>query len=228
MDDAVRRVREVREGLLAAGRVVAPGDGCARAIFPVAVGREEGRALRDWALRERARRTLEVGLGFGVAALFICEALLENGGEVRHVAVDPYQLQAPPGGTSFAGAGLQVLEEAGVGGLVELHVEESQLVLPRLLAAGRRFDLAFVDGSHRFEAVFLDLVYACRLLEERAVVFVDDTQLPGVRKAVSFGVANLGWSVEEEGAEGDAHAWTVVRTGPRDALRRPYADFVEF
>lgn len=42
--------------------------------------------------------------------------------------------------------------------LVEFHAEESQIVLPRLLAEARRFDLAFVDGNHRFEGVFLDLM----------------------------------------------------------------------
>jgi hypothetical protein len=30
--------------------------------------------------------------------------------------------------------------------LVDFHAEESQIVLPRLLAEGRRFDLAFIDG----------------------------------------------------------------------------------
>ncbi len=37
-------------------------------------------------------------------------------------------------------------------------------MLPRLLAEGRGFDLAFLDGNHRFEGVFLDLVYSGRVL----------------------------------------------------------------
>ena len=112
--------------------------------------------------------------------------------------------------------------------LVELHLEESQVVLPRLLAEGRRFDLAFVDGNHRFEAVFLDLVYCARLLDERRIVFVDDVQLPGVRRAVAFCVANLGWVVEDEGADGDVHEWVVGRTGPAEAFRRPYDELADF
>jgi hypothetical protein len=66
-------------------------------------------------------------LGFGIATLFICEALLANGPEARHVAADPYQLVSlPQHKTSYAGVGLQILEEAGVSDLVEFHAEESQ------------------------------------------------------------------------------------------------------
>jgi predicted O-methyltransferase YrrM len=176
-----------------------------------------------------ARRTLETGLGFAVATLFICEALLEHGSGVSHVAADPYQLAAlPQHRTRFAGAGLRALEDAGVRHVVEFHAEESQIVLPRLLAEGRSFDLAFLDGNHRFEGVFLDLVYAGRLLNPGGIVFVDDMQLPAVARAVSFCVSNLGWRVEDEGGEGDEHEWVVLRTGSPKAFERPFRDFVDF
>ena len=135
--------------------------------------------------------------------------------------MDPHLLRG------HAGEGLEALERAGVGGLVEFYGEGSEVVLPGLLAEGRRFDLAFVDGNHRFEGVFLDLVYCGRLLEPGAVVFVDDLQLPAVRRAVSFCVSNLGWAVEDEGRE-DEHEWVVLRTGSPDAFQRPFDSFVEF
>ena len=129
--------------------------------------------------------------------------------------------------TTYAGVGLQILEEAGVRDLVEFYAEESQIVLPRLLAEGRELDFVFLDGNHRFEAVFCDLFYSGRLLREGGTVFVDDTQLPGVRRAIDFYIANLGWATEDRGKE-DSHEWLVVRTGPRDAFFRPYAEFVDF
>jgi predicted O-methyltransferase YrrM len=91
-----------------------------------------------------AERTIEVGLALGMSALFLCHAVLAGGG--RHVAIDPFQLE------SWNGAGLRTLREAGVDELVEVIEEESQLALPRLVGEGRAFDLAFVDGDHRFEA----------------------------------------------------------------------------
>src|SRR5918995_1866117 len=154
MVDAIERVREVRERLVNAGTVVA-SDGRCRELFPVAIGIEEGLALRGWVRKEGARRTLEAGLGFAISTLFILEGLLENSSDVTHVAADPYQLKSlPMHRTTYAGVGLHTLEEAGVRDLVEFHAEQSQIVLPRLLAEGRKLDLVFLDGNHRFEAVF--------------------------------------------------------------------------
>ena len=225
----VERVRDVRAQLLEAGTVVARADGGVRRLFPVAIGSQEGDALREWVRREHALRTFETGLGYGISTLFICEGLIANGSDARHVAIDPYQVTGLPSHrTTYAGVGLQILEDAGVRELVEFHGEESQIVLPRLLAEGRRFDLAFLDGNHRFEGVFLDLVYAGRLLDEGSIVFVDDMQLPGVRRAVDFCVANLGWATEDDGLEGDVHRWAVLRTGPRERLSRPIEELADF
>jgi predicted O-methyltransferase YrrM len=187
----------------------------------VAIGPDEGSALRDWVRREAADQTIETGLGYAVSTLFICEGLLANGPGGRHVAIDPHLPD------SHVDTGLRALEEAGVRELVEFHAEGSEVVLPRLLAEGRQFDLAFIDGNHRFEGVFLDLVYSGRLVRPGAVVLADDMQLPAVRRATAFCVSNLGWTVEDEGLEND-HEWVVLRTGSPDAFRRPFDSFVEF
>lgn len=222
------KLRDVRERLFREGTVVARTDGRSRHIFPVAIGENEGLALLDWVLREGAVRTLETGLGFAISTLFICEGLLANGPGGRHVASDPYQFEGLPiHRTTYAGVGLQILEDAGVRDLVEFYPEESQITLPRFLAEGRRFDLAFIDGNHRFEGVLLDLLYAGRLLKEGGVVFVDDAHLPGVGKAISFCLRNLAWTGEGRGDE-DSHGWMVLRTGAYEAYARPFADFVDF
>ena len=104
---------------------------------------------------------------------------------------------------------------------------KGQKTIESIAAAKRRSHLGG-DGNHRFEGVFLDLVYGGRLLEKGGVVFADDVQLPAVRRAVDFCLANLGWTVEEEGAEGDVHEWIVLRTGPHEAFLRPFDAFVDF
>jgi predicted O-methyltransferase YrrM len=221
------RVRHVRKRVFADAAAARPGS--AEAVFPTAIGLREGLALRDCVRRERVRATFETGLGYGISTLFICEGLLANGTDGRHVAVDPFQFEGPGGhGSAFAGAGLALIEEAGLDEIVEFYPEGSELVLPRLLAEGRRFDLAFLDGNHRFEGVFLDLVYSGRLLKEGGIVFADDTQLTGVRRAIEFCLANLDWTVEDTGAEGSLHEWMVLRTGPSDVFTRPFQLFVDF
>jgi predicted O-methyltransferase YrrM len=155
----VTRVRDVIARLHREGSVCAASDGSRHSLFPVAIPETEGHGLARWVRCDRAERTIEVGLGYGMAALHACEALLENGGsELRHVTIDPHQA------SRFSSCGMQVLEEAGVGHLVELHAAESQVVLPRMLEEGRTFDVAFVDGDHRFDGVFLDVVYLGRLV----------------------------------------------------------------
>jgi predicted O-methyltransferase YrrM len=211
----------VLERLLREGTAVAASDGTRHSLFPVAVTAAEGEALRAWVARERATETIEIGLGYGIAALHICEALLANGDpRARHVAIDPHQA------TRFAGCGLQFVEEAGLAELVEHHPEESQIVLPRLVAEDRSFDLAFVDGNHRFDGVFLDLVYLGRLVRPGGVVFVDDYQLPSVARAAAFCLTNLGWTLEETVAD-DLHHWAVLRTSRAPDVRAfdHYADF---
>jgi predicted O-methyltransferase YrrM len=198
-------------------------------VVPVGIGPHEGTALRDAVVCADARRTLEAGLGWGLGTLFVLEGLLANGRDVQHVAADPWQRRGLEGHrTRFDGAGLAALDEAGVRELVEFYEEESQVVFPRLLSEGREFDLVFLDANHRFEGVFVDLFYAGRLRRDGGIAFVDDVQLPGVRRAVDFFVANLGWTVADGGAEGAEHEWALVRTASREAFLRPYFEFASF
>ena len=216
------RTRQVLDRLLRERTAVARSDGSVHSLFPVAVDAAEGEAIREWVKREKANRTIEIGLGYGVAALFVCEGLLANGdGAPRHVVVDPYQA------TRFADCGLQFLDEAGVTELVDHHPEGSEIVLPRFLAEGMQFDFAFVDGNHRFDGVFLDLIYLDRLVRPRGIVFVDDYQLPSVARAVSFCTTNLGWEVREVSTDDDLHHWTVLQTTqvPPERSFDHYVDF---
>jgi predicted O-methyltransferase YrrM len=213
--------RRVIDRLFREGTAVAQSDGSVHTLFPVAVSAAEGEALLEWVQRERATRTIEIGLGYGVSALFVCEGLLANGeAGARHVAVDPHQA------TRFAGCGLQFLEEAGVAELVEFYPESSEIVLPRFLSEARSFDLAFVDGNHRFDGVFLDLVYLGRLVAAGGVVFVDDYELPSVARAVSFCTTNLGWKVEQVSSD-ELHHWAVLRTA-KVPPERPFDHYVDF
>jgi predicted O-methyltransferase YrrM len=219
---AARQVRGVIARLVRDGTAIARSDGTVHDLFPIVVSAAEGEALRDWVLREQATRTVEVGLGYGISALHICEALLENSGTAsRHVVIDPYQA------TRFSDCGLQFLDEAGVGEMVELHAEDSRISLPRFLDEARRFDLAFVDGNHRFDGVFVDLCYLGRLVQPGGIVFLDDYQLPAVARATSFFTSNLGWTMEEISPPDDLHQWAVLRTSTVPDTR-PFDHFVDF
>ena len=224
MRGSAEQVEGVIGRVMREGRIATP-DGTERALFPISIPSSEGEALRAWVERERAARTIEIGLAHGISALFICEGLIRAGrAEARHVALDPNQVRG------FSGGALQLLREAGVEELVEFHGERSEIMLPRFLSEDRVFDLAFIDGNHRFDWVFVDLVYLGRMVRGGGVIFLDDYQLPSVRKAVAFFTNDLAWRVEDEGEAhaGDArHNWVVLRLPPTP-VERAFEYFVDF
>lgn len=218
----LQQVRLIIDRLISDGKMVASLDGSIHDIFPVAASAAEGEALRAWVIKEKAVHTIEIGLAYGISALYICEGLLTNRNQkARHTILDPHQA------TGFKNCGLQILEEAGVAHLVEYYAEESQIVLPRFVSEDRQFDLAFVDGSHLFDRVFLDLIYLGRLVRPGGVIFADDYQAPAVARAVSFCLTNLGWKLEEASSSDKHHQWAVLRTA-REPVPRSFPHFVDF
>ena len=215
---SVKQVRRVIERLARDGSIVARSDGTQHNIFPVAVSLAEGEALRKWVCRESAVQTIEIGLGYGISALHVCEGLIMNGNpDARHVVLDPNQRRR------FSDCGLQVLEDAGVRQFVEHYAEFSEIALPQFLKEGRSFDLGFVDGNHRFDGVFLDLFYLGRLVRKGGILILDDYNLPGVRRAVSFFVSNLDWKIEDT-----IDDYAIVLRTARQADERDFRYFVEF
>ena len=211
------QIHRVIQKLITTGSAVG-SDGVARPVFPVALDPCVASSLRDWVVREKAVHTIEVGLAFGFSTLHICEGLLRNGNQdARSVAIDPHQL------VGYASAGLRILEDAGVAHLVEFHAEESQLVLPQFVKDRRHFDLAFVDGNHRFDYVFVDLFFLCRLVRGGGTVILDDFNLPGIKRAVSFFVANIGWTIEDTVDDRMVVLRTAVAPDSRDF--RFFAEF---
>jgi predicted O-methyltransferase YrrM len=145
--------------------------------------------LRDLLITEQAGSVVEVGLAYGNSALAIGEALHAVGRPgPRHVIIDPFQE------TAYTGAGWEVMVAAGLETIAELHREWSSIVLPRLVTDGVVVDAAFVDGSHRFHEVFVDLYFLRKLVRPGGLVILDDTDSPSVGTAVRYYERNLDWA----------------------------------
>jgi predicted O-methyltransferase YrrM len=143
--------------------------------------------VRDLLVAERATTVVEIGLAYGSSALAIGEALVAVGGS-RHVIVDPYQESA------FNDVGWNLMRSAGLDAIADLVREWSSIALPRMVDDGFVADAAFVDGSHRFHEVFVDLYYLRKLVRPGGLVILDDNWAPSVRTAARYFERNLGWA----------------------------------
>jgi predicted O-methyltransferase YrrM len=180
-------VRSARRQLIARGPAWtrAPGD-FERVAIPVA----DADLLRDLLIADGARVVIEIGLAYGSSALAIAEALVTGGtAGAAHVIIDAFQ-------DRFHDVGWDAIVAAGLSGVCSLLRERSQLALPLLLTEGLVADAAFVDGSHVFHSVFVDLAFLRELVRPGGLIILDDCQWPSVDTAVRYFEVNVGWRRE--------------------------------
>ena len=203
--------------------IVRGEDGTQHSIFPAGITPDRGAFIRDVCISEGATRSLEIGMAWGMSTLFILEALLENGaGRGAHLVIDPYEF------VEYHGAGRRNVKQAGLEELAEIKEEASEVLLPKLILQGRRFDFAFIDGSHLFDNVFVDFVFVHRLLKPRGVVVFDDTFADAVHLTCRFAETNYGYSPvadHQSGGVGNGCQKEGWRATMR-ALRKPAEETV--
>jgi predicted O-methyltransferase YrrM len=176
-------------------------------------------ALRDLLIAEGVGTIVEVGLAYGRSALAIGEALVAGAARrPLHVIIDPLQA------TEWSNVGWRMLRSAGLDPIARLVRQPSSMALPQLVAEGLTADAAFVDGSHRFHEVFVDLYFLRRIVRPGGIIVLDDHWWPSVRSAERYFEVNMGWRVVPGAFDGG----TIDReTGrPRvQALRLPDPPF---
>lgn len=138
----------------------------------------EAKLLQHWLREYRPGRLLEIGLAYGISSLCINQVVQEWHVDSYHI-IDAFQH------SQWRGVGLRHLQMIGVAEKCSLHEELSELCLPGLLAAGERFDFAFVDGWHSFDQALLEFFYINRMLEVGGIVVFDDVHLPGIQKVLA-------------------------------------------
>lgn len=169
-------------------------DGVLCELDALSVTAERGDFIASVCREYRPAATLEVGMAWGMSTLFMLEALTEIGAARPgcHVVIDPFQP------TRFHNAALQAVRDVGASDLIEFYPEPSQIVLPRLVSAKRSFDLAFIDGDHRFEAAFIDFYFIDQLLRPGGIVLFDDLGIDGVFLACNFAERSFGYVPKQE------------------------------
>lgn len=135
----------------------------------------------------RPKRTLEIGLALGASALALAGKHRDAGvaPAEQHIAIDPFQESV------WDDCGVLAIQAAGLSGYCSVMRDSSSLALPRLLDAGQEFGLLYIDGSHLFEDVIVDLFYCARLVSRGGVVLFDDASDQHVAKVIRFARRNM-------------------------------------
>ncbi|MFB2895273.1 class I SAM-dependent methyltransferase [Aerosakkonemataceae cyanobacterium BLCC-F50] len=149
---------------------------------------EQGYFLQEIISKIKPKVSLEVGLAYGISALFICEALQKNS-PAHHIIIDPFQFNY------WKGIGLENLKRAGYEEIIEFHKEYSHLALPQLESKQIKIDFAFIDGMHTFDHTLIDFFFVDKLLNIGGIVVIDDCSFPSIRKVCRFIVRNRSYSV---------------------------------
>jgi hypothetical protein len=97
-----------------------------------------------------------------------------------HTAIDPFQT------TEWKSDGLLYVEAAGLQQHFRFIGDMSSQALPRLLEAGERFDLIYVDGSHAYDNVFIDYYYGMRALKKNGLLLFDDCTTKDIGRVIHF------------------------------------------
>ena len=185
-DARLQRVRAVRVELHAAGpKRSRPFD---HDFERVALPASDADLLRDLLIAHGAHTVIEVGLAYGSSALAIGEALCSNRAtNVSHIVIDPFQA------TSYGNVGWDAMTAAGLAAQTTFIGEPSSVTLARLVSDSVTVDAAFVDGSHRFHEVFVDLYFVRKLVRPGGLIVLDDAEWPSVATALRYFDLNLGW-----------------------------------
>lgn len=189
--------------------------------FTASVSWNDGMALYNNIVEIKARKTLETGMAYGLSTLFMCQALKDNGGGL-HVAIDPDER------TEWRSVGIFNVERAGLQDLFRFCEEPSELALPGLIREGETFDVAFIDGLHRFDGVLMDFMFVDKLLQPGGRIVFHDTFMPSVRKALAFIMRNTTYEPVSAYNGGPARFWEWVGGTARNLLESPYDLYASF
>jgi predicted O-methyltransferase YrrM len=157
------------------------------------IPRDECELLYRQVAATRATEAIEVGMGFGISALCLCDALSKAPSQTAkrpHLVIIDLENWGP-------GIGLQQVRSAGFGDMVEFHHGASQAVLPQLAAKGYRVQFAFIDGRHTFDHALIDFFYVDQLMENGGVVVFDDVGFQAINAVVRFVLANRNYELVE-------------------------------
>ncbi len=159
----------------------------------------EGYHLYSLIKDNKFKNILEVGFAYGISALFMTQALKENGSG-KLISIDPNQstqwkniavkhLKQSLGESDFSKYS-ELLEEPSYSALSKILNRKSGANSKNFGSGAGSMDLIFIDGMHLFDYTLVDLFYADLLLKVGGVVVLDDIRHKGVKQSYEYILKN--------------------------------------
>lgn len=139
----------------------------------------DGLQIYDIVRRVKPKKTLEIGLAYGVSTMYFLAGLKANGFG-SHIAIDPFEE------SDWKGIGLVKVQEVQMQKSFSFMPERSHTALARLADQKQTFDVMFIDGAHLYDIAFADFVLADAICPKDCYILLHDTWMNSVQRIVSF------------------------------------------
>lgn len=142
--------------------------------------KEQGLFLQEIFDLVKPTKSLEVGLAYGISALFILEKHKQFKSENKsHLIIEPFP---------WGGAAEYNIEKEGLTQLVDIRYEKSHDVLPKLYFENYRIQYAYIDTLKLFDTVLQDFYFIDKILDVNGVIVLDDCDggWPGIQRVARF------------------------------------------
>lgn len=156
----------------------------------VRISPDQGQLIRILCQRFNVKRTLEIGFAYGFSTIWILDALRYQPTS-SHISIDPFE------NSMWGGVGLSMVSKLKYNKNFQWIEEFSIHALSSLMKNNEKFDLIFIDGSHRFDDVILDFYLCDYVLLIGGIIIFDDMWLPSIRKVVDFIKTNRAYELIE-------------------------------
>jgi predicted O-methyltransferase YrrM len=134
----------------------------------------EGNFIGDIIQRYHCKSCLEIGMGFGISAMYILSYSYTT-----LISIDPVQ------STEWNNRGIKLLKMMGLTSRHHLMKANSFNALPALLKT-HKFDFIFIDGLRTFDDTLNDFFYSVKLLNTPGIVIIDNALHPAVNKCIKY------------------------------------------
>jgi predicted O-methyltransferase YrrM len=135
-----------------------------------------------------AKNVLEIGCANGVSGMTIINRICKNINDDNDnnigglISVDPFQT------TQWNNVGkinIDRIVKKCKNVYHEIIEDKSDEVLPKSVKAEKYFDAIFIDGSHSYRDVVIDIYISIKLIKKGGMLIIDDVLHPGVKKVIN-------------------------------------------